>query len=59
METENYTEPQIADYGSIAEMTAGRHYRLNADSNLPTGTNLQNESTGPCYIPGTTAPCKL
>ena len=53
-----YTEPQIVDYGSIAEMTAGQSYRVNSDNVIPNGHNLQHESTGPCYI-GTPEPCKL
>jgi hypothetical protein len=52
-----YTEPQIFDYGSITEMTAGQSYHVNADHTIVTGNNLQHESTGPCYTGGP-APCK-
>jgi len=44
----NYTDPQIVDYGSIAEMTAGRNLHKYADAVHVTGSNLETESTGPC-----------
>jgi hypothetical protein len=52
----NYTEPQIADYGSIAEMTAGKSYHQSADVTIVTGENLEHESTGLCYGGGTPGP---
>jgi hypothetical protein len=53
-----YTEPQIADYGSIAEMTAGRSFRENSDTVIPNNTNLKHQSTGPCYVgPGPGGGC--
>jgi hypothetical protein len=59
METKNYTEPKIVDYGSIAEMTAGRSFRENADFSIPSGHSLLHESTGPCYSSGIYEPiCK-
>jgi hypothetical protein len=45
----NYTEPQIVDYGSIAEMTAGKNFHKNADFVHNVGDSLETESTGPCY----------
>jgi hypothetical protein len=44
-----YIEPQIADYGSIAEMTAGKSYHQSADAIHVVGANLEHESTGLCY----------
>ena len=44
----NYTDPQIVDYGSIAEMTAGRNFHKNSDVGTH-ATDLEIESTGPCY----------
>jgi hypothetical protein len=52
MEKKSYTEPQIVDYGSIAEMTAGQSFRTNADVTITTGMSVINHTSGPCY-PGT------
>jgi hypothetical protein len=49
MEKKSYIEPQIVDYGSIAEMTSGRGFRKKADVTIFTGENVEHETTGPCY----------
>ncbi len=54
-----YIEPKIVDYGSIAEMTAGRSYRENADTTIPAGNGVLHETTGPCYPGYSGNPCKL
>lgn len=54
-----YIKPEIVDYGTIAEMTAGQSYHVNADHIIPNGNNLQHESTGPCYVAGTPPNCTL
>lgn len=48
MDKKYYTEPEIVDYGSIAEMTAGRGFRKKFDFHTPTGEDLEHESTGIC-----------
>jgi len=53
MDKKSYTKPQIVDYGSIAEMTAGQMYHLKEDSLHKVGNLLDENSTGPCY-PGIT-----
>ena len=47
----NYTEPQITDYGSISEMTAGLHFHRYSDATNH-ASDLQTESTGVCYAGG-------
>jgi hypothetical protein len=49
MDKKSYTEPRIVDYGTIAEMTAGQMNHKNADAVHPVGSNLEIESSGPCY----------
>jgi len=46
---DKYIEPQITDYGSIAEMTAGRHFHKFADAEIGVNGELENASTGPCF----------
>jgi hypothetical protein len=46
--TTQYIEPAIIDYGSIADLTAGRSFRTSPDGHMPSGNVLIGATTGPC-----------